>query len=130
MKLHLVIDQVPGFKCSDKERKRILDLIRNEIKKGSQSNYECVKEPEETSTNTSKYETQKNYPEKRIRKAFSCDDNCLIQNYLKNYIVCGVPINRYEFEEDVQGIPEMSDLVNRFGIQGLIVKIRTEQKKR
>ena len=130
LKLHLVIDQVPGFKCSDKERKRILDLIRNEIKKGSQSNYECVEEPEETSTNTSKYETQKNYPEKRIRKVFSYDDNCLIQNYLKNYIVCGVPINRYEFEEDVRGIPEMSDLVNKFGIQGLIVKIRTERKKR
>ena len=60
---------------------------------------------------------------------FSFDDNLLIQNHLANWIQGDRAINKLEFSNDVNSIPELKEIVKNIGISKLIVKVRTERKK-
>ena len=146
----LLEQRIPNIENSSEKKKAIEDLIRYEIKKtnvadediGSRSNLNLVAsdeqdQPEER--DQPEESTEKNidlinvecYTQfgKRQRMEFSFDDNLLIQNHLANWIQGNRAINKVEFSNDVNSIPELKEIVKNIGISKLIVKVRTERKK-
>ncbi|XP_065653246.1 uncharacterized protein LOC136080475 isoform X1 [Hydra vulgaris] len=66
---------------------------------------------------------------KRIRKEFTEDDNRLIYKCLSSVIFSNEPIVKSKFMSTLKSQPELVNIVNQFGIQSLIVKMRTERQK-
>ncbi|XP_065640288.1 uncharacterized protein LOC124815663 [Hydra vulgaris] len=66
---------------------------------------------------------------KRTRKEFAEDDNRLIYKYLSSIIFSNEPIVKSQFTSLLKSQPELVQLVKRFGVQSLIVKMRTERQK-
>ena len=62
------------------------------------------------------------------RKHYSEEDNAIIQEHLKCYIQSKKPIIRNDFQTFLESIPEMKEITQRFGVQSLIIKVRTERK--
>lgn len=67
---------------------------------------------------------------KRVRRDFSVEDNELIHRHLGVFITTECKLVKSEVERHLAEVSELKDLVTRYGVSGLIVKIRTERKKR
>jgi len=65
----------------------------------------------------------------RTRQNFTDSDNKKIRLHLKCYIRSSKSIVAKDFTDFVNGIAELNDIVKRFGVRKLIVKIRTERKR-
>ena len=66
---------------------------------------------------------------KRIRKEFSEEDNRLIYKHLSSVIFSDEPIVKKKFTSILTKHPDLESLVKKFGVQSLIVKMRTERQK-
>ena len=138
MKLHLLIQRLPHFKSNDKERKRVLDGVRNLIHTNIFNDPQLMKESHSESTACEHTKFSLHVPNKddnnlkaytkRIRKVYSDAENAIIKNNLANYIYSDRQIIRQDFEREVRTIPELNSIVGKFTINSLIVKVRTERK--
>ena len=133
------------------EQKKLLDKVRYKISKRTSTrpkrghiNYEdgdsddddeteeVVKDVAASNESDSEPSISKKFsyvPLKRVRKEFTHEDNSVFLRHLGKYVNSDCKLIKAEISEFVMAIPQMSSLVERFGIQGLIVKIRTERKK-
>ena len=66
----------------------------------------------------------------RVRKSFSSSDLTLIYKHLDHFIDSDEPFLKKEFSDYVSQKKELKDLVAKFGINSLYVKMRTERKNR
>ena len=66
---------------------------------------------------------------KRIRKEFSEEDNRLIYKHLSSVIFSDEQIVKKKFTSILTKHPALESLVKKFGVQSLIVKMRTERQK-
>ena len=69
-------------------------------------------------------------PYLRVRKSFSSSDMTLIYKDLNHFIDSDEPLQKIEFSDYVSKKNELKDLVAKFGINSLYVKMRTERKNR
>ena len=138
---------------NDRGVKKVLDLVRYQIKKYAE-NMPKGKYRKEEETKSERTKSDMNEPvkcdaietsadcdlqeenldvmcKKRVRKDFTPDENRLVQKYLeKKYIQNHEkPLLKADSESYVTSVPEMKPLLDRFGIQSLIIKVRTERKK-
>ena len=150
------LSNVPDMSLN--EEKRILDLVRYQIRKKSMASTSSASSSSalnNSSENSSSYSSSSSLlatnlppatsspllvPSKsansdifvkssRERKVFSSEDNRLIKLHLRGYIKKNTQIIRSEFEEFVRGIPELEGAIEKFGITSLITKVRTERKR-
>ena len=66
----------------------------------------------------------------KTRVSFSEAENKFIRQHLDRYINPKEPLVRSEFIEYVSGREELKELVKKFGINRLFVKMRTERNSR
>ena len=69
-------------------------------------------------------------PYLRVRKSFSSCDMTLIYKHLNHFVDSDEPFLKKEFSDYVSQKKELEDLVVKFGINSLYVKMRTERKNR
>ena len=65
---------------------------------------------------------------KGIRKVFSAHDMELIRQHLDSYINSDCSIRRGEFEKYVKSKQQLKEVLQKFGLTSLIIKMRTERK--
>ena len=154
-----IVDKVlsgPKYEeVGERERKKILDRLRYQIKAkcvshkddlekeftGDDPTYqessEEIPEEEEPFIKERRKRVSEEpcnshtlFPEKRMRRNFTDEENALFRRHLgKKYVRSKCKIIKADFEEDIRSIPELAQLIEKFGISGLIVKVRSERKK-
>ena len=133
----------------DKQKKK-LDAVRYQIRKRANTTNTKRKTPQESdlddddndpdfSPGTEREEDESDADHqpappkgvKRARRDFTPEETALVNHHLQKYIKdANLKLAAKDMEKVFKGIPELKDLFARYGVRGLIVKIRTERTKR
>ena len=131
-----------NFKIDDKFIKKVKDSVRYIIAKSSKNedaqpikvaheNQDSPVDDEVASADTDDVQTSGHSKVLvRTRKAFSSSELELIYKHLGHYIYSNDTLSKSEFSEYVSQVKELEELVKKFGVNSLLVKMRTERKNR
>ena len=119
-----------------KQQKKVCDAVRYKIGNKSARNLAKIENEDEGNESNDSEEDQDYQPgeceeysiPKRQRRDFSKTENALVSRHLFKYTKSNIPIVKKDFKEFVEAIPELKFVYEKFGVDGLISKVRTERR--